>query len=203
VIERELREFVGSMDDMSASERGQFLSGVLSAIERRVGTVGEGGNAASRLTRQNIQDRLSIVFGDQADELADVLSRYNRQAELNRLYQPTQGSPTAARQAAAGAEDRLAAGPMRGAAAGAVDIAGDFASQPVTRARNFATGAIRGRMPGAQAEELAGILTQQDNQTAIQRFMQQIEQERARRAAISGTGVVAGTALGAQGGRRQ
>jgi hypothetical protein len=191
------------MDDMSASERGQFLSGVLSAIERRVGTVGEGGNAASRLTRQNIQDRLSIVFGDQADELADVLSRQNRLAELDRLYQPTQGSPTAARQAAAGAEDRFYGGPIRGPAAGTIDWAGDVLSNPVTRARNLGAGLVRGRMPGAQAEELAGILTQQDNQTAIQRFLQQIEQERARRAAISGSGVVAGTALGAQGGRRQ
>jgi len=202
-IERQLRDFAGGMDDMSASERGQFLSGVLDAIERRVGTVSEGGNAASRLTRRNIQERLSIVFRDQADDLAGVLSRQNELAELDRLYQPTQGSHTAARVGAQGAEDRLYSGPVRRIGGNFAEGVGEFASQPFTSTKNVGMGAIRGRMPSGEAGDIAGMLTQTDNQTEIQRFMQQIAAERARRNVVAQRGVIAGTAAGAQGGQRQ
>lgn len=177
--------------DLSASEKGQFLTGVFDAIE---GRAANSTNAASTLDKPGIRQRLSLVFGDEeADMLADVIGRQNELAGLDRLYDPVQGSPTAPRLAATGAEDRLAAGRARGGAADIVDAVGGFMSEPVTGTRRVASTAIRGRMSPQEAHDLAKLMTRQDANAEVQRFLDMIDQERRRRGAIGLIGGAAGT----------
>lgn len=182
--------------DLSASEKGQFLTGVFDAIE---GRTGNSNNAAAVLDKPGIRQRLALVFGDEeADVLADVIGRQNELAGLDRLYDPVQGSPTAPRLAATGAEDRLAAGRARGGAADAVDSVGGFLSEPVTGTRRAASGLVRGRMAPQEASDLASLMTRQDASAEVQRFLDLIEQERRRRGAIGLIGGASGTFGAAQ-----
>jgi hypothetical protein len=199
--ELELNDFLGNVSDMAASERGAFMAGVLDAIENATAGTAAGGNPASRLTRKGIEERLSIILGrDTARDLARTLVRQNQLADLDRLYQPTLGSQTAARQSAQGAENRLAAGALRGGTADAIDTVGEFLSAPVTATRRAASGAVRGRMSEEEAMQLAEILMSQGDPTqnlAMQRFLQSIKQEGVRRqGAVVPAGLLAGSMAG-------
>lgn len=201
-VELDLRDFLGNASEISASERGAFMAGVLDAIESTTASTAQGGNPASRLTREGVQDRLAIVFGnDTAQQLSEVLTRQNQLADLDRLYQPSLGSQTAARLGSLGAEDRLAAGPLRGGTADTIDAVGGFLSQPVTRTREMLSGAVRGRMPEQEATQLAEVLLDQGSPSqnrAMQMFLRSIEDENLRRQATSPT---AGASAGYMGGR--
>jgi hypothetical protein len=206
-IELELNDFLGAGDDISASERHSFMAGVLDAIESATASTAAGGNAASRLTRQGIQDRLSIILGpEDARDLSRVLMRQTELSNLDRLYQPTLGSPTAARLSAQGAEDRLVSGPIRGGAASTLEAALDPA-QTLRSARNAAVGAVRGRMSERDALELARVLVEQGDPTeslALQRFLRAIQQENVQRqSTVLPTAFAAGAMAGNQRDQRQ
>lgn len=201
-IEYDLRQYMGGFDDLSQSERGQFMAGVLDAVERKLSTVSSGGDAAIRLTKGQISDRLAIVFGeDQAQELAEVMARRAQLARNARVYDPITDSASARRLSAAGAEDRLASGGARGSAADAVDAVGGFLSEPVTGSRRVASQALRGRMSPQEARDLAQLMTRQDASDEMQRFLAAIEAERRRRGAIGLIGGAAGTYGSGQVGR--
>ena len=184
------------------------MAGVLDAIESTTASTASGGNPASRLTRQGIEERLRIILGpEEARELSRVLVRQNELSDLDRLYQPTLGSQTAARTSAQGAENRLAAGELRGGAADVIDAVGGFLSSPVTTTRQAASGAVRGRMSERDALELARVLVEQGDPTeslALQRFLRAIQQENVQRQSTAlPTAFAAGAMAGNQRDQRQ
>lgn len=190
-VEFQLREFVGDLDDMTASERGQFMAGVLDAVERKTASSGAGGNPGSRLTREGVQDRLSIVFGDdEARSLSDVLARESYSGSLDRMYDPTMGSHTAPRQSAQGAVDEAMRGRGSRLAADAIE---DVRGGTLGKGRRALARTVRSASP-QQREQLAQMMFAPSDDAGASTLLQMIERER-RRAGLFGGSSAAGSFL--------
>lgn len=192
-IEYELRNFVGNMDDLSASERGQFLSGVLDAIERRASSTGQGGNAGSRLTRQGVRERLSLVFGeDEAESLSQMLTREGYTASLDRMYDPNMGSNTAGRQASAGAADEALRG---GGSRFAADVVQDVRGGTIGKGRAAIANSIR-RAPERERQMLAELMFMESSPDANAMLERMISEQRRRAGLIGGAAAYGGYGAG-------
>lgn len=191
--EADLVNVVGRMDDMSAAERGQFLSGVLDAIEGRMGSTSTAsGNAAARLNRVDIRNRLAIVFGeDEAESLSSALLRQSELALNDAAMIPLTGSHTALRQAGPARFDR---GPISRAAGSAVSVAKNVRGSIADLAERLTQGGMSER----EALDLARLLVQQGDMTGDAGIA-------AARTAIAPVGgsyaLPTGYAAGASGGR--
>jgi hypothetical protein len=188
-IERQLRDFM--RDGPSQSERGQFLSGVLDAIENRVGTTrGEAGFAPSRLDNQAVRDRLAIVFGEEdAGAMARYIRRQGQQARTEQAASPFEGSVTETAQQATRRASEMAAGNVR-AAAGDV-VANPLAALSLQSQRANVQQVLQRGSP-AERERLARLLTEPQSQESelILRLLEDLD----RRAGVRTVGRTAGTA---------
>lgn len=175
-----LRQFL-ERDDMSASERGQFLSGVLDAVEGRVESVAaDGGNQAGRLGTGTIRRRLEMVFGkDEADTLVELLRREGRQASLERAAMPNEGSATFPRQEADRLLRDIEVGPARSIAA---DATRNIRQALLQRPRDVMADRL-GRGRSEDVEGLARALTGSADQQnpAVAEFIARMEKQQRMR----------------------
>lgn len=178
--EQAISDFMGR-EDMSASERGQFLTGVLDAIEGRVESVSsDGGNQAGRLASGTIRRRLAQVFGnDEADALVDVLNRESRQASLERAASPYEGSRTAPLTESLRELEGVEVGQGRAFAA---DVAKNARGALLDAPRDAFSRAIRGNNEDGVANLSRALTGSADQQNpAVAEFIARMEKQQRMR----------------------
>lgn len=171
-------------DGMSASELEAFKVGAFESLRKKLGTEG-GQTTVLRMWKEpNTQEKLRELFGDQAAFrrfAADVA----KEARLKRLESVGRGSQTATR------------------AAGLGDLDTSAIAEAGTAARSAATGNVTGlinsaaqawnrvKTPEPVRDEMGRLLTAKGEQgtknlTEIRGIVEQILEERAKRAALAG-----------------
>lgn len=176
-------------DGMSASELEAFRIGAFESLRKKLGTEGGQTQIQKMWKEPNTQEKLRELFGDQKS-FRQFAADVAREARLKRLESVGRGSQTAARAAGLG----------------------DFDMSAVTEAGNAARSAATGNVTGlvnaaAQAwnrvvtpepvrNEMGRLLTGKGEQgvknlTEIRGIVEQILEERAKRAAQAG--IIAGS----------
>lgn len=177
---------IGQMTDgMSASELEAFRIGAFESLRKKLG--GEAGQTqVLKMWREpNTQEKLRELFGDQKS-FRQFAADVAKEARLKRLESVGRGSQTAARAAGMGDLDIAA-----------VSDAGNVARSAATgNLSGIVSGAAklwnRIKTPEAVRDEMGGILTAKGEQGAqsindIRSAIEQVRQQRARRAAQAGT----------------
>jgi hypothetical protein len=107
--ESQLQRFITS--GTSESERRMFMAGIADALERRMGNVSAGGNAASPINRQLIRERIGKFLEDaDADRLMQAIDAEMSGARFEANVLRGVGSQTASRQEADQLRQRAQAG---------------------------------------------------------------------------------------------
>jgi hypothetical protein len=172
-------------DGMSSSELEAFRIGAFESLRKKLGTEGGQTQIMKMWKEPATQEKLRELFGDQKS-FRQFAADVAKEARLKRLETVGRGSQTAARAAGMGDLDMAA-----------VSDAGNVARSAATgNLSGIVSGATnlwnRVKTPEAVRDEMGGILTAKGEQGAqsindIRSAIEQVRQERARRAAQAGT----------------
>ena len=177
---------------MSPSEVEAFKVGTIQAIRDKAGTEGGQTSLLKMWKESKTSDPLRMAFGDDFRRFSAEIAK---EGKLKQLETVGRGSQTASRLAAA--EELGAAGDV---GRGAMDIG---RGNVMGAMQNFGNALSARQMPEATRNKLAEMLMKQGPAAKLElqdldRFIQQINAQRARRAGMTGAATGQATTQGAQ-----
>lgn len=177
---------------MSPSELEAFRVGTIQAIRDKAGTEGGQTSLLKMWKESKTSDPLRIAFGDDFRRFSAEIAK---EGKLKQMESVGRGSQTASRLAAA--EELGAAGDL---GRGAMDVT---RGNLMGAMQNFGNALSARQMPEPTRNKLAELLMKQGPAAKMElqdldRFIQQINAQRARRAGITGAATGQATTQGAQ-----